>query len=159
MNGATAAKPVDVGNTIDRDSLTQAWGDGVLHNLPAFVKALYSAGRFVAVDDSGVQFALPNAAHRDRCMELAPQVEAALAARFETPVRLVLVVEGSPGTPSPNGAHRDPPVRSGPAAAEPDEFEDEDPEELAAAPTTEDHQASAVDRLLQAFPGASEIAE
>jgi hypothetical protein len=30
---------------------------------------------------------------------------------------------------------------------------------LEAAPAAEDHQASAVDRLLQAFPGASEVEE
>ena len=34
--------------------------------LPARAKALYSAGRFVTVDEQGAHFALPNAAHRDR---------------------------------------------------------------------------------------------
>ena len=51
---------------VDRDSLTQAWGDVVLGNLPARLKAVFSAGRFVAADENGAQFALPNAAHRDQ---------------------------------------------------------------------------------------------
>ena len=40
--------------------------------LPARAKALFSAGRFVAVDEQGAHFALPNAAHRDRCAEHLP---------------------------------------------------------------------------------------
>ena len=39
------------------------------------------------------------------------------------------------------------------------EVEDEDPEEFATAPTVEDHQSAAVDRLLQTFPGATEADE
>jgi DNA polymerase-3 subunit gamma/tau len=143
---------------VDRDSLTQAWGDGVLHSLSARAKALYSAGRFVAVDDKGAQFALPNAAHRDRCVELAPQVEAALSERFKTPIRLVLVVDDGHGGSSSNGAVVAP-VSQSPTADTALEFDDEDPGELEAAPAVEDHQAEAVDRLLQAFPGASEIVE
>jgi DNA polymerase-3 subunit gamma/tau len=145
--------------TVDRDSVTQAWGDGVLHNLSARAKALYSAGRFVAVDEEGAQFALPNAAHRDRCRELAPQVEAALSARFETPIRLVLVVEGGQDGPSVS-ATVTPPVGGNSSATHAEvELEDEDPEEFQSVPTVEDHQSAAVDRLLQAFPGASEIDE
>ena len=94
----TAAKPAAgaapaPAATVDRDSLTEAWGDGILRALPARAKALYSAGRFVTVDEQGAHFALPNAAHRDRCADLVPAVEAALAAHFGTPVTLVLDVD------------------------------------------------------------------
>jgi DNA polymerase III subunit gamma/tau len=153
--GAAASTTI----TVDRDSVTQAWGDGVLHHLSARAKALYSAGRFVAVDEEGAQFALPNAAHRDRCKELAPQVEAALSARFKTPIRLVLVVDGAPERPPVTGSGSS--FEAGndsPSPAEV-EVEDEDPEDFKEAPTVEDHQSAAVDRLLQAFPGASEIEE
>jgi DNA polymerase III subunit gamma/tau len=145
--------------TVDRDSVTQAWGDGVLHNLSARAKALYSAGRFVAVDEDGAQFALPNAAHRDRCRELAPQVEAALSARFETPIRLVLVVEGGHDGPPVPAVVTPPGGGNSPGTQAEVELEDEDPEEFQSVPTVEDHQSAAVDRLLQAFPGASEIDE
>jgi hypothetical protein len=148
--------------------LTQAWGDGVLHNLSARAKALFSAGRFVASDESGAQFALPNAAHRDRCTELASQVEAALTAHFGTPVRLVLVVDGggSGGDPGERGEQPSSPRRpSGSAApliaqdSSMDEADEEDPEVLVANTRGEIDEASAAEaRLLEAFPG-TEVAE
>ena len=158
--GATGSPPIKV----DRDSVTQAWGDGLLHNLSARAKALYSAGRFVAVDESGAQFALPNAAHREKCLELAPQVEGALSAHFNTPIRLVLVVEGGQEGPSTSAAAFLADTKpsydggNGPSAHADLEL-DEDTEDLRSVPTTEDHQSAAVDRLLQAFPGTSEIDE
>ena len=73
--------------------MTQAWGDVILRGLPARAKAVYAAGRFVTVDGSGVQFALPNAAHRDRCAEMVSVVEAALSDHFQVPVTLTLIVD------------------------------------------------------------------
>jgi DNA polymerase-3 subunit gamma/tau len=148
--------PATAGCTIDRDSLSQAWGDGVLHSLSARAKALYSVGRFVAVDDGGAQFALPNAAHRDRCLERVTEVEAALTSHFETPVRLVLVVEGGSENPASNGSVPSHEVRH--LSDTESELEDENPEELEVR-APEDHQASAVDRLREVFPGASEVEE
>jgi hypothetical protein len=148
--------------------LTQAWGDGVLHNLSARAKALFSAGRFVASDENGAQFALPNAAHRDRCTELASQVEAALTAHFGAPVRLVLVVDGGVGGGDPvvPAEAPSPPRRPTGATAQPiprdasvDEADEEDPEVLVAATRGEIDEASAAEaRLLEAFPG-TEVAE
>ena len=152
---ATAANAATT--AVDRDSLTEAWGDGILRALPARAKALYSAGRFVRVDSQGAHFALPNVAHRDRCAELVPVVEAALAAHFGCPVSLVLDVEDAapPGgetgdTVAPRGA-----THPGPAdveEADPAEFADE-----VSADST-DHASAAEARLLDAFPGASEVA-
>jgi DNA polymerase-3 subunit gamma/tau len=145
---------------IDRDSLSQAWGDGILRSLPARVKALYSGGHFVAADQAGAQFALPNVAHRDRCVELAAQVEAALTQHFGSPIRLVLVVDGASADPPRNspapGASPGPP----PAAPAPDEHDEVDLEDLVAATAGDIDQESAAEaRLLEAFPGASEVAE
>jgi DNA polymerase III subunit gamma/tau len=149
------------GSVVDRDSLTQAWGDGILHGLSARAKALYSIGRFVEVDGQEAKFALPNAAHRDKCLERVAEVEGALGAHFGTPVRLVLIVDGVDGGAT-NGAAPSPPTRPNPTS-EPEgaleDLEDEDPEVLDSVQGGEDHQASAVDRLLQTFPGASEVAE
>jgi DNA polymerase-3 subunit gamma/tau len=144
------------GCAIDRDSLSQAWGDGVLHSLSARAKALYSVGRFVAVDGGGAQFALPNAAHRDRCVERVTEVEAALSSHFETPVRLVLVVEGGSENPASSGSVPSHEIRH--LSVTESELEDENPEELEVK-GPEDHQASAVDRLREVFPGASEVEE
>jgi hypothetical protein len=125
--------------------------------LSARAKALYSVGRFVASEGQEARFALPNAAHRDKCLERVAEVEAALGAHFMTPVRLVLIVDGADGGTS-NGTAPMPTVRS--LASEPEgTLEDEDLTELDSVQGGEDHQASAVDRLLQAFPGASEVAE
>ncbi len=151
-----ASAPQQGGGTpvisLDRESFTQAWGDGVLHGLSARAKALYSAGRFVAVDDDNVQFALPNEAHRAKCLDLVPVVEAALSERFETKIRLVLVVEGGDqGSRAPNPPVSKQETRSGQAE---DEFDYDAPADFDDA-----QPASAVDRLLQAFPGAEEIVE
>jgi DNA polymerase III subunit gamma/tau len=153
---AAEAAPV----AVDRDALTEAWGDTILGRLSARAKALYSAGRFTAVDEAGAHFALPNAAHRDRCLDLAAQVEAALTGHFGSPIRLVLDVDGGPDAP-PVAAPA--PVPSGrpsgpPPVADGDYGDEADMENLRAATTTEGEQASAAEaKLLQAFPGASEV--
>ena len=143
---------------VDRDSLTEAWGDGILRALPARAKALYSAGRFVAVDATGAHFALPNAAHRDRCAELIPTVEAALAAHFGTQVTLVLDVDDA--APPAGGAVTQPTAsRRGGDEGRDLDVEEVDPAEfLDHAPDAGADQESAAEaRLLDAFPGASEV--
>ena len=146
---------------IDRDSLTEAWGDGILQALPARAKARYASGRFVAVDGQGAHFALPNAAHRDQCVEHLPTVEAALAAHFGGPVTLVLDVDDA--APPAGGAATGRPAPSGGKAgsgAGDDDIDHVDPADLLddvpAAP--EDQTSAAEARLLEAFPGASEVA-
>ncbi len=156
---AEGAPRTAAAQVVDRDSLTQAWGDVVLGNLPARLKAVFSAGRFVAADENGAQFALPNAAHRDRCAESASEVEAALTAHFGAKVALVLVVDGDTtgGVPAaPAGPGAPPPPGDGGE----DELDEEDPADLVAASGDEtDHLSAAEARLLEAFPGTSEVAE
>ena len=143
---------------VDRDALTEAWGDGILRGLPARAKALFSAGRFVSVDEEGAHFALPNAAHRDRCLEMVPTVEQKLTAHFGAPVKLVLDVDDSATAPAAPATR---PPRSGPAtgpAVSEPETETLDPAEYAEDPNAPSDQASeAHARLLEAFPGASEV--
>jgi DNA polymerase-3 subunit gamma/tau len=157
---ATASAPSAAGATIDRDSLTQAWGDGILHKLPARAKALFSGGRFVAVDQKGAHFALPNAAHRDRCAEVAPLVEAALSDHFGSPVVLVLEIDDGKGTDQPLADFSADRGSAASVAPTIDDHEDVDPEDLRAATTGEVDQASAAEaRLLEAFPGTSEVTQ
>ena len=152
---AAPAAPTTPPATVDRDSLTEAWGDTILKGLPARAKALFSAGRFVSVDDQGAHFALPNAAHRERCVEMVPTVEQRLSAHFGTPVTLVLEIDdaAAPAQPAPRPA-----ATPAAPAAEP-EMEVMDPADFAAdAPLTEaDQESEAQAKLLQAFPGASEV--
>jgi DNA polymerase-3 subunit gamma/tau len=152
---AAEAAPV----AVDRDALTEAWGDTILGRLSARAKALYSAGRFTAVDEAGAHFALPNAAHRDRCLDLAAQVEAALTGHFGSPIRLVLDVDGGPDAPPVAAPAPVPSGRpSGPPPVADGDYGDEADMENLRATTTEGEQASAAEaKLLQAFPGASEV--
>ena len=148
-------------SVVDRDSLTEAWGDGILRALPARAKALYSAGRFVSVDEHGADFALPNVAHRERCADLVPTVEAALAAHFGTPVTLVLDVDEATAPAAGAASGRPTPRGDDPGAgANDDEMDHVDPADLLPdAPDAPTDQASAAEaRLLEAFPGASEVA-
>ncbi len=101
--------------TLDRDSLTEAWGDGILQSLPARAKARYASGRFVAVDEQGAHFALPNAAHRDQCTEQKALVEEALTKHFGTNVTLVLQIDDA----APAAAPRSTPAPGGGATAPP----------------------------------------
>jgi len=149
--------------TLDRDDLTEAWGDGILQSLPARAKARYASGRFVAVDEQGAHFALPNAAHREQCVEQQADVEKALSDHFGTRVALVLLVDDSLAPPaagpgpspavSPRSAGAAPPPPPPPS----DEADYVDPSELEDA--SSDQASAAQARLLQAFPGASEVAE
>ena len=154
--------PAPSTQAVDRESLTEAWGNGILHSLSARAKALFSAGRFVAFKDGVAQYALPNAAHRDRCTDLAPSVEGALTAHFGTPISLDLVVdEGNAGpTPSAPKTPEEGPPPLDATADDPDVIDPDgvDPHDFRAATSGEVDQASAAEaRLLDAFPGASEV--
>jgi DNA polymerase-3 subunit gamma/tau len=138
---STAAVP-------DRDTLVEAWGDHLLRALPARAKALYSSGRFSAVEGATAVFALPNTGYLRRCEEVRPLVEEALGAHFGTRLTLRLIVD-EPGTSGPD---------AGVAASEPDptdlgddDFDPEDP--------GEPHVVESLvhSRILEAFPGAEEV--
>ena len=163
--GSSTEKPAQAGatKTLDRDDLTEAWGDGILQSLPARAKARYASGRFVAVDEQGAHFALPNAAHREQCLEQQADVEKALSEHFGTNVALVLLVDDSlappaagPG-PSPAASPRSPGAAPPPPPPPADEVDYVDPSELEDA--SSDQASAAQARLLQAFPGASEVAD
>lgn len=132
-----------------RDALTKAWGDAVLTSLSGRAKARFGAGRFLAVEDGVAVFALPNQHYLVRCQEARPEVEAALAAHFATPVPLRLVVEStSPGS----GAGGD----AGPPPSDDEVYADAvgtgGPQGDAPAITSPEEQ------LKRAFPGAEEVA-
>jgi len=155
--------PSDTGSSVSfpsRDDLVRAWGDHVIGRLRPKAKALYQAGRFVSAEGGRAQFGLPNDIHRNRCEEMRPEIEAALAEQFGRPIPIVLVVDGAPPEPTltPSGAGPSSPAPAAPSATadDPDDAEDlavfeDDGLEVA------DIDNSAEARLLQAFPGAEEV--
>jgi hypothetical protein len=126
-----------------RDELTKPWGDSIVVNLPAKVKARFSAGRFLENEEGGAVFALPNAAHRDQCEPIRPDVEQALAAHFGRPVPLRLVAEAASGQAASGGRSPD------------DDEQGFSRDDLRDAPTVA--PSSPADRLKSAFPGSREV--
>ncbi|MEA2422703.1 MAG: polymerase subunit gamma/tau [Thermoleophilaceae bacterium] len=120
-----------------RDELTLVWGDTLLALLPRGAKPRFAGGRFVAVDERGAHFALPNEPHRRRCEEMRADVERVLAEHFGRPVPLVLEVEGAAPQAPPSVAD--------------EVIEIEDVHALDDAPPDD---RTSIDRLAEAFPGA-----
>ncbi len=135
----------------DRDALVAAWGDHLLRSLPARARALYSSGRFVAVDGATAVFALPGSGYLRRCEEVRPLVEDTLGAHFGVAVALRLVVD-EPGSAPPETTTSEPDPGD-PSDLGDDEYDPGDPGEPV------ERESLAHSRLLEAFPGAEEVSD
>ncbi len=123
------------GDAPSREELAKAWGDTILSHLSARARSRYAAGRFLPATDGRAVFALPGAVHRDQCLPMQAEVEAALAAHFGRPVRLHLVADQAPAD-----------VQDDESSFSMDELRD--------APVS---TSSPADRVKSAFPGAEEV--
>jgi len=165
------------------DAVTAVWEDGVLATLSNRARARYRPGRLVSSGPDGVVVALPNSIHRDRCEDVRPEVEAALARHLGAPVTLRLVVgrdadvgptgPDDPSGPDPDAAAR--PRDRGPAtkpgrgststtgptaeAATVADVEPDDDVDLDALVDAEGAAPSAVERVTKAFPGAQPVTD
>lgn len=128
-----------------RDELTLAWGDSILAGLKGRAKALFAVGRFVAIDNGRAVFALPNPAHRDQCLPVQRDVEAALAAHFGRPVPLTLTADADAAAAPPA------PSRAPSYADDESTITADDLEDASGLPD------SPADRVKLAFPGAEEV--
>ena len=133
--------PTGTATTLTRDELVLAWGDDLLDRLGRKARARFSAARFVAVEDGTAVMALPNEPHMRRCEDMRPELEKALADRFGVAVPVRLIVDGDTRQS----------VRE-PVVATPVADEAVDLDGLVDADIAE---GSAVEKLTQAFPGAS----
>ena len=133
--------PTDTATTLTRDELVLAWGDDLLDRLGRKARARFSAARFVTVEDGTAVMALPNEPHMRRCEDMRPELEKALADRFGVAVPVRLIVDGDTRQS----------VRE-PAVVTPVVDEAVDLDGLVDADIAE---GSAVEKLTQAFPGAS----
>tara|TARA_B100000809_G_scaffold143515_1_gene141070 strand:- start:29 stop:580 length:552 start_codon:yes stop_codon:yes gene_type:complete len=123
------------------EELVAAWADDLLELLGRKARARFSAARFVSVEDGTAVMALPNEPHMRRCEDMRPELEKVLADKFGGTIPVKLVVGGDVPTPAVSDA-------TASSTAE----ESIDMEGLVDADISE---GSAVDRLTQAFPGAS----
>ena len=147
---AASPNPGASGGAPSVEELDEAW-PAVLGSLKPGARALYKPGRFVGSGEGRtVQFALPNAAHRDRCADKRDEVADALARHLGRPIALELTVDEA----SSGGGSAAPPAQTSPAADPPDEPVDLD--ELTDAP---DATVGPLAQLQDAFPGAELVEE
>ncbi|MGY6499772.1 MAG: DNA polymerase III subunit gamma/tau [Acidimicrobiales bacterium] len=143
------------GGAPDVDQLAARWPQ-VLGALSNRARARYGAGRFVSRDGAPA-FALPNPIHRDRCDELRPEVEAALAAEFGMPITLHLVVDDGSAGADPSAPPPEPGRRPVPPSDPADEAHDVG--DLADLVDADVASTSSVERITELFPGAEVVEE
>jgi DNA polymerase III subunit gamma/tau len=136
--------PVTAAPGPDRDALTLAWGDTILGSLTSRARALYQAGRFTDAEQRTCTFAVESEAQREHCERKREEVEGAIAAHFGTAITLRLVVEDRTAAPTA------PPVvaESDSLAVDLDEMD---------GGIVADTETIATARVLDAFPGATEV--
>jgi len=142
---AASAAAASNGPGLDRDALTLAWADSILPKLSPRARALFQGGRFTAASGAECTFAVANEAQRDQCDRKRTEVEGALAEHFATPVRLRLVVDDAAAAAMPAAV---PDHEMDPMQVDLDEMD------AGAVPDTESIAAA---RVLDAFPGATEV--
>jgi len=156
----------------------EVWAAEVVPALKPLVRAIFSVPRVVGARDGALVLGAPNEAHRSKCAQYLPEVEAALAAAVGAKVKVVLVVDGSVGggehdrddagdPGEPQGDDRGPSTRA-PAPASrrsdvaqvvelhpggaPTPDEEIDLDDLVDAPP--ESVVTPIERLAQAFPGS-----
>ena len=133
----------------DLAAVNAAWKT-VHATLPARAKAVLAIGKFLSVDGSSGNFALPNAAHADRARECLSVMEGALAAHFghAFSVNVVVDAEGEEVAVSEPSSEDD-------HVETADDFDDLVEGSSQAADIT----SLAASKLFEAFPGAVEVTE
>jgi DNA polymerase-3 subunit gamma/tau len=145
-SAAAAHDAAPGGASLDRDTLTIAWGDEILSKLSPRARALYQPGRFTEASAGGCTFAVPNEAHRAQCEKKRAEVEGVLAAHFGFPVHLSLIVDRPAAQPPEDRA----------AGPSPDVADLVDLDDLDGG-VAGDTASIATARVLDAFPGATEV--
>ncbi len=120
---------------------------GVLDGLAQKVRARFRQGRPVEAADGIVTFAYPNQLPADRAIDVKGELEQAMSARFNCPVRVSVVVDPakSGGPPQRRSSRQPSPTPS-------DSEEDIGP--VSELEDADDSSNTMVDRLTAAFPGA-----
>jgi DNA polymerase III subunit gamma/tau len=129
----------------DRDALTLAWGDTILGGLSPRARALFQAGRFTESDGRSCTFAVDSEAQREHCERKRAEVESAISTHFGSLVTLRLAIDDRSAAP----------VATPVADTEPDLLA-VDLAEMDGG-VVDDTETIATARVLDAFPGATEV--
>jgi DNA polymerase-3 subunit gamma/tau len=128
-----------------RDELTLAWGDVILDRLDPAARTRFKDGRFLRVEGLNAVFALPSVIHVERAGPRVGDVQTILGEHFDTRLTIELVVDDESRPPPDEVVRLAPPPDDNPA-------EDVGPvDELRNA---SDLEATHLERISQAFPGA-----
>ena len=145
-----------------------AWPGQIVPGLKPLVRAVFSVPKVLGVRNGALTLGAPNDAHRSKCEQYRPEVEAAIAAAVGARVPLSIITDGG-GHDDVHGIHDDERHDPAPAArpdatvvplhpAGPPPADDEiDLHDLVDAPP--ESVVSPIDRLAQAFPGSELIDE
>ena len=127
----------------------ELWVGEVMPSLKPLVRAIYAATKILGESDGAVVFGAPNEAHRSKCIQHQPDVEAAIAKVVGAAVKVSVVVHEA-------AAHDDNvvPLRRSSAAPADDDVDLSDLVDVPPASVQ-----SPTDRLLDAFPGSQMIDE
>lgn len=151
---AAAPAPAPTGGgSITFDQLTEAFSGPLLDGLEQRVRTRFKSGRFLSIDGNTAVFGVPNAHYQPRVEEVKAAVEQAIHSMFGANVVINVIVDGE--APPPPGNRSTAPAPATPAVvanSEEELAEVGDVDELDNAPAT---AASGVDRITQAFPGAT----
>lgn len=150
---AEAPSPGQTGGaTLTFEQLTEAFAGALLDNLEQRVRTRFKSGRFISVDDNRAVFGVPNAHYQPRVEEVKGDVEQAILAAFGANVVIDVIVDGDALPPTGNRSTAPASTPVAPANSDAEIAEVGDVSELDDAP---DIAASGVDRITQAFPGAT----
>ena len=136
------------------EQVTAAFTGGLLEQLEQRVRARFKLGHFISVEGDVAVFALPNEHVKPRCEEVRGDVEAALQQAFGRPLTINLTVDGQNPPPATASVPAAPSPQPAPTIAAETVEEIGDVSRLENA---NDVASSGVDRLTQAFPGATVI--
>lgn len=149
-----ASAPVQAGGaTITFEQLTEAFAGPLLDNLEQRVRTRFKSGRFLTVTDNRAVFGVPNAHYQPRVEEVKGDVEQAILAVFGANVVIDVVVDGDALPPAGNRSTA--PAASAPATPANSEAEIAEVGDVSELDDAPDIAASGVDRITQAFPGAT----
>ncbi len=154
---ANQGSNITSGPPVSLDQLTGSF-NVLLDNVEQRIRARFRLGHFTAVEGDVAVFSLPNDHVVPRCEEVRVDVERALQAQFNRPLTIRLAVDGAPSagaTPAASAAPAEPSSRPSSDTSSVDNRDDiVDVTELENAT---DIAATGIDRLTEAFPGATVI--